>query len=58
MSQQKCERCGTELYEQQVKCPRCGTFTPEAVKQKVRRFITFFIVTAVFCIAMVFLLPR
>jgi len=62
MTQRTCHHCGYDFDDALPKCPNCETPAPQyndpesAARQK--KFIAFFVFLVVFCLLMVFVLPR
>lgn len=62
MTQSTCHHCGYDFDDALTKCPNCETPAPHHddtdTAARSKRFVAFFVVLVIFCLLMVFMLPR
>ena len=62
MKETTCRHCGYDFDDALPRCPYCDTPAPQHTdpdtEGRQKKFIAFFVVLVVFCLLMVFLLPR
>ena len=59
MAVDRCNHCGFDLSREQDKCPNCGTpLVQDNEDGTTMRFIVWFVIVVVFCLAMILILPR